>query len=330
MKNVDANNPISFFSQKDNEHKRFHLSIFLLVLVSLIVDIDWLISDYFPTSLDSMVDKDVFRFVQGESLTRTIIWYTTILAMFCKVIPIFMTIKRSTKGKHLIRQIWSKTYAFFPPLSSSEMNWKALQERTIAIIWLEILCAITIVSLTIYAQVHLSWSPIFTSAATSLTPLINILFCKGISGMLFVLGLLQHTDLVAVFSECLCLKSIYVDYQNDDGSEGDEDEEHTRVLIDKPFLRFNGFLKVVDMIISIIALISLIQSKQLGGYDQPKDVRLVLGLIMVSLVLSSIYGFFLASIVFWLVYDIFDYFETFTQISSSHTSLFVSVWQIQF
>ena len=297
--NFDVKKTYPYFCQQGNDHKRFHLSVLLLVLVSLIVDIDWLISDYSPTPLDLMTNENMFRFEQGESLTRTIIWYTTILVMLCKVIPIFITIKRSTKGKRLIRQIWSKTYAFFPPLSSSGMNLRTLQVRTIAIIWLEIICAITVVSLAIYAQLHLSWSPIFTSAATSLTPLINILYCKGISGMLFVLGLLQHTDLVALFSECGCrLKSMYIDYQDDDRSD-DEEEERTKVLIDKPFLKFNGFLKVVDMIISIISWISLIQSKELGGYDQPKEVRLVLGLIMVSLILSSVYGFFLISIVFW-------------------------------
>lgn len=246
----------------------------------------------------------MFRFEQGESLTRIFTRYLTMVGIPFKVIPIFIQLNGSKNGKRLIHQLWKKMHAFFPPLPSSlaqENSLEVLQIRIIAIIWLEILCAIIIASLTIYAQVHLSWSPIFTTT-TLFTPLVNILYCKVISGIIYVIGLVQNTDLFAVLSECGCFKSMHYQYHQDDSSNNDgayEEGRLTKVLIDRPFLKFNGFLKIVDTIVSIIAWVSLFQSKQLGGLDQPKEVRLVLGFVILSLVLSSMYGFFLASVVVW-------------------------------
>lgn len=252
------------------------------------IDVDWLISDYFPHPLRLNTDEFLYSVNQKTSVVRSIIWYVTILGSFLRVMTLVAQLRKSTNGRNLVRRTWSRFFVFFPPISDFESEKVDLEGRVIAIIWFEALCALSIISLTIYAQMRLSWSPVFTKASP-FTPLINILYAKGVTGLLYVIGVLHHTDTFAVLSEFGCQR-----YASDERG-----ETRPKVLIDPGFLQFNGFLKMLDTIVSVLVCISLAMSKSLGGLDQPKEVRVTFGAMIVLISLSSIYGLMLAFIVFW-------------------------------
>ncbi len=256
--------------------------------MTVIIDIDWLISDYFPHPLKLNTDEFLYLVNEKTSVVRSIIWYVTIIGSFLRVMTLVAQLRKSTNGRNLVRRTWSRCFVFFPPISDFESEKVDLEGRVIAIILFEALCALSIISLTIYAQMHLSWSPVFTKASP-FTPLINILYAKGVTGLLYVIGVLHHTDAFAVLSESGCQR-----YASDE-----RDETRPKVLIDPGFLQFNGFLKLLDTIVSVLVCISLVMSKSLGGLDQPKEVRVTFGAMIVLISLSSLWCLMLAFIVLW-------------------------------
>ena len=234
-----------------------------------------------------------YNIIQEASITRIVVWYTTVAGIMLKIFSLIIHIRISGNGRSLLRRLWKKTYVFFPPISSQESEAVDLQGRVIGIIWLESICAFFTLSLAICVQMQLSWSPVFTTASP-FTPLINFMYGKGITGILYVLGMLHHTDVLAVLSEFGCTR--YCKKYKRFDSRG---KELPKVLVDTPFLKFNGFLKFVDIVVSALLWISLIMSTGLGGLDQPKEVRVVLGAMIVLTSLSSLHGLMLALIVLW-------------------------------
>jgi hypothetical protein len=268
------------------------VTVFIMTLVTIAVDVNWMISDYFPQRLDSIQDEMAFTVEQGEYVIREFAWYIIMIGIAFKIIPLFILIRISGNGRQLLHQLWKKTFVFFPPMSSHERDGVDLEGRVVAIIWLEALCALFTISLTIYVQMRLSWSPVFTTASP-FTPLINIMYAKGITAILYVLGILHNANLFAVISEFGCMQSCYKQRLDSNG------ERLPRVFIDISFIKFNGFLKSVDLVVSVLLWISIVMSRGLGGLDQPKEVRVALGGIIILLSISSLYSYMLALIVLW-------------------------------
>ena len=249
-------------------------------------------SDYIPVSLQSYEQDGMppLQLIQDTTITRNIVWYLILIGMSLKMTSLVIQIRISNNGKHLMRRVWKSTFAFFPPISSQEKNGLDIEGRVVAIIWLETACAIGIFSLSVYSQRQLSWSPIFLRASP-FTPLVNIMYAKAITGVIYIIGLLHHTNIYSILLECRCSRCCH--------SSNSNDVNQRKVLIDTSFLQFNGVLKFVDIVISVFLWYSIIVSSNFGGVNDPKEVQITSGLLKLFTVFSSIYGTMLALIVTW-------------------------------
>jgi len=270
---------IQLFKYQNWVEQHVFVMLSIVTLITIIDDFDWLISDYVPKSLDSNQDDFSFIVEQETSLMRSIVWYLTIVGIALRFIMVVAIIRTSKHGHRLSKRVWKNIYVYFPPFSALETGNVDLEGRVFAIIWFESICAFLTIAITIYTHMYLNWSPIFTTALP-LTPLVNMLYTKGITGLMYVIGILHH---FASFSRPPCLYKI----------------RPTLSQIDASFIQFNGVLKIIDTIVSVLVWISLVMSKDVRRFDQPKEVRVTFGVIVILVSLSSIYGLMLALVVYW-------------------------------
>ena len=91
----------------------------ILILISIVIDIDWLISIYVPDSLNSNEDEMAYKINQEAYIIRTIVWYITVVGIALKLVSLIIHIRISGNGRNLLRRLWKKTFVFFPPISYS-------------------------------------------------------------------------------------------------------------------------------------------------------------------------------------------------------------------
>ena len=265
------------------------------------LDVDWLISDYYPVTLGVIEDQFIYNTQQSAIFSRNFAWYMIMMNIFLKTISLAILILDSKVGNQMINEAWDKLHLFFPPTSTKiPENLNVIMEsRIIAIGWVELISSLLIIILATYANLRLSWAPQFQSRPV-LTTLPNILYLKGISGTLLVMALMRNCNKRAIFG-CLVSSS----------SKPDSPSSHNRkVLIDRSFLRFNGTFKCFTTVIGICTWYSLLTVWSLGGGDIPKEVRIVLGMLATSMVLTDVLALALFVTVFCYAYNMSDLHTT--------------------
>jgi hypothetical protein len=175
------------------------------------LDVDWLISDYYPVTLGVIEDQFIYNIQQSAIFSRNFAWYMIMMNIFLKTISLAILILDSKVGNQMINEAWDKLHLFFPPTSTKiPENLNVIMEsRIIAIGWVELISSLLIIILATYANLRLSWAPQFQSRPV-LTTLPNILYLKGISGTLLVMALMRNCNKRAIFG-CLVSSSFKPD-----------------------------------------------------------------------------------------------------------------------
>jgi len=224
-------------------------------------------------AIDTHEDQFIYDTNQRSSLSRNIAWYLVIIGIVLKIVILVTLLRSSTIGSEILATTWKKVHVFFPPTSTKPPeNTKAvIESRIIAIVWVEFICSSCLLFLAFYSQMRLSWAPQFFTTSSFMT-MPNVLYAKGISGIILVLGILRN-------SRFGCLPS---------SSSGSSNAHSSKVLVNRTFLRFNGTLKTINVAIGILVWIRISSAWSLGGGDIPKEVRIVLGGLTALMVLTDI------------------------------------------
>lgn len=279
-----------FVRKEEPESKIVYQCLLSVNIFSIGLDIDWLISDYFPSSLDINQDQAMYNYKNDASFSRTIAWYLIIINTVLKIAPLIILLQKSDMGSKMLSTSWAKLHLFFPPVSKRlpQDTKAAIQSRIIAIIWTEFISSLLILFFTIYAKLRLSWAPQLQPNAImwDTVTLFNSLYAKGICGLLFVMAITKNCSKRAILSEFGCVRPSITN------------DTH-KVLIDSSFFKFNGTFKIFNTILGSLTWYSLLSAWNLGGREIPKEVRLVLGFLTTSMVLTDVLAASICITVAW-------------------------------
>ncbi len=251
-----------------------------LQALSLGIDIDWLISDYYPVPLNANADTFIYSIQQEAILSRDFAWLTMMMNILLKTLSFVVLLFDSNIGSQMLSTAWKQIQLFLPPTSTSNVPLNveelkaAMESRIIAIVWVEMISTALIIILAIYANLRLSWDPLFQSKLALVT-VQNTLYLKGVMGILLVMALLKN-----------CNKSYLLSgfWSFDLNSRS---PRNYKVKIDGIFLRFNGTLKFISTVIGILTLCSIIHAWAFQTIKTPKEVRVVLGIMVTSLIMTD-------------------------------------------
>lgn len=241
--------------------------ILCLHLFSIALDIDWLVSDYYPQPMNA---SQVQLWYQNEySTVRDAARYLLFIVILTKVAVFFSLLSSSTVGTQMLLTAWSKVKAFLPVATAGMSNEEIkdmLNLRVLSLIWLELLGSTMMLILGIYAQAKLPWAPQFLLAPT-LASFLYLLYAKAASGVIVVAAILRNCTWLGVASA--------------------KDATKLKVLINRSFLRFNGTLKFVETCLGILLWINLAYAWNLEGTATPKEVNIILIGISITMVLTE-------------------------------------------
>jgi hypothetical protein len=250
------------------------------------MDFDWLSSCYDIASLDGTADYNnkTYNYAtslgcMGLSLVGKISWWAILLNIPIKAVMMFMTVRRSKSGQGLLWAIWKRLNFFFPPCTTRNPKdvSGAIQTRVIAIEWMELVCSISMLLLTVYVYIQLAWSVLFTYPAP-LIPLKVIMLIKGLVGLLVYASCMKNTNLLAFFSEFGCRPSCK-NIRDGKTTDGTSVGTQRKVNVDGDFLCFNTFTKVLDLMVGVVLWVQVIWViSHMGVWkSEPKAIRVVLG-----------------------------------------------------
>ncbi len=264
------------------------------------IDIDWIISDYYPLTIVPNEEQFIYNTRQTFLLSRSIAWYMILFGIVAKCITMVSLLWNSSNGRSILKNTWGIWNVFLPPITTAipDEIERVIDSRVIAVVWLEIICCLSILLLTLYAQMRLSWAPQFTTSFL-FTSMIQIMYAKSIGGFLYVLAILRSTTVSSLCSALGCCHNIKEDEDDDSPNSYTQQGYRQKVLVDTSFIRFNGGVKALNLIIGIFLWISLISALKLGGGETPKEVVVVTGILAVTLIITDILCVILGLVIVW-------------------------------
>jgi hypothetical protein len=267
------------------------------------MDFDWLSSCYDIAPLDGSADyiNEAYNYATSMGcielpMIGRIAWWAILINIPVKAVMIFMAVRKAKSGQGLLWAIWKRLNFFCPPCTTRNPKdvSSAIQTRVIAIEWIELICSMSMLFLTLYAYVQLGWSVHFTYPAP-LIPLKAIMLIKGVFGLLVYASCIKNTNFIAFLSEFGCRPSCknVRDRKNVDGTTSNSQQ---KVNVDGDFLCFNTFTKVLDLMVGVVVWVEVIWViSHMGVWkSEPKPIRVVLGTVIVLQVITDVLVIILA------------------------------------
>jgi hypothetical protein len=299
------------FVQKQREQPRFfYVLVCVMVLVSLYSDLDWLSAS--GTSQPApLTEQDVASSLGLSEMSPlgNMVWFIIMANCVVKLYLIFNTTRLTDVGRDQIQAaLWKRALYFCPPLSLqppsslSELH-STVQTRIIAIQWLQLVCSVGMLVLTLVVYIQMGWSPHFNINAP-FWPLKVTLLLKGCSGLVVFLGILRNThfsDFIAEFGCRACRKNVRTQQQPQESIIGQKnDNQGERVKINGDFICFNLVVKGLDFFIGILVWMGLLYILQLGGKSsQPKSVSTILGWVVAFQLVTDVWVMVLGFFIHW-------------------------------
>lgn len=274
-----------------NQSTIFFLSLICLNLLSVFFDIEWLMSEYYPSQLTASKDDMIYRHEQEQSIHRITAWYCIVIGIPFKIMSLHSLTGYSESGIKFRRLLWSKVHSFLPPTTTELPNnlHSSIKSRVSAIIWLEMVCAVLNFVLYAFVEMRLSWSSHFTVPSPVIS-LKQLILAKGASGLLLVIATMRKLPVIDFLAEFGCLNPDNLVFQK---------RPNQSFSIDSPFICFNGCIKGIDFSIGVLMWISLLWTRRIGIQEAPKEVRAVFMTLAILLSISVILCMVLDITVCW-------------------------------
>ena len=232
------------------------------------------------------------RFLKSSFVTRNFTWYCVLVTFILKIISFFDLALHSRSGRILLERLWSKLQYFIPPIffqvpepTKLVLN---LENRIIALSWLQFISSMTLFILVVIIHFKLRWS-VHLNTVEFLLPMNLLLLIKSFTGFILVISVLHDSYLPGVFAEFGCShhcthfckisrRTLHVT----------DVSRSTKLRVDKKMLKINFCLKFIDLLLSVPLWQTLIWAHRLGGRFKPKEVRVLLGITSIILLLIDL------------------------------------------
>jgi len=280
------------------DRSQYH-SILLIVVVaiSLCIDVDWMSYKYFPTALDEESSL-AYRIQQETSLVWIISWYSLLINSFLKGICLNVYLKSSNHGRNIKKMLWERGGKCFIPSRIPEDLGAAVRDKAIALSWIEIVCSLLYFSYFFVIEFDVVSSTLFRDFPNQILSLQGSLLVKAASGFIVFLSLAHHIrvrDFVGLFwcnSVCPALDDSHSSTSRGPGRILSRMEKSFRCII---------FVKALDFTAGVILWTSLVSVHRQTGFDAPKDVTTLLGMIFATQMFTSTIAPIQGAVVFWYI-----------------------------
>ena len=247
--------------------------------IAIILDVDWLISNYFVESLGKNDDFE-YKLTQQTSFVWQMAWWAVAINLFVYIMAI---------NDYL--NVWSHLRGYF--VSSMKDVSKSVSQKVILVTWIELICSLLdlfyfflIQSGTISGRMN-----VFSDAPVQIISVKSTLLFKGTSGIIVFLSLVHHIKIRDLCGQCRCSYICVVDSR--------ETRRNQKKIVSslKRSLNCIAFAKAVDFLLGVMLWISLVNAQSSIHYDAPKDVKVVLILMIVTNSLTSLTPLLVGSII---------------------------------
>eukprot|EP00985_Skeletonema_marinoi_P003448 scaffold1487_cov130-Skeletonema_marinoi.AAC.2 len=270
---------VSWQDQKD-KGKTHIASLVAIVGITIIFDIDWLISNYFVESLGGENDAFEFKLTQRTSFVWQMAWWAEAINVFVKIISI---------NDYL--NVWSLLRGYF--MSSKTDVSKSVSQKVILVTWVELLSSLIlfVYFFLIQFDVVSGRMNVFNEAPVQILSVQATLLFKGTSGIVVFLSLVHHIKIRDLCGQCGCSYFCVVDSR--------ESRRNRKKIVSslKRSLNCITFAKAVDFVFGVMLWISLVNARSSILHDAPKDVKAVLILMIMTNSFTSLTPVLVGSIV---------------------------------
>lgn len=271
---------IKSVSWQQRKGKTRVLSLVTIVVITIIVDVDWLMSsNYFSVSLGEN-DELEFKVTQERLFVWQMAWWSVAINIFVKIMSIsdFFEVGSVLRG-------------FILP--NKKRSAALVSQKVILMTWVELLSSLFlfIYFFLIQFDVVSGRENVFDEAPVQMISVQSTLLFKGASGIFVFLSLVHHIkirDLCGLGSSCCC----------------EADTRQTRrsrkkvASSLKRSLKCITFTKAFDFIASVMLWISLVfAQRNIHHYDAPKDVKAMLVLMISTNSFTSLTPILVGSII---------------------------------
>ena len=262
------------------DQKTHIVSLVAIVGITIIFDIDWLISNYFVESLGGENDAFEFKLTQRTSFVWQMAWWAEAINVFVKIISI---------NDYL--NVWSLLRGYF--MSSKTDVSKSVSQKVILVTWVELLSSLIlfVYFFLIQFDVVSGRMNVFNEAPVQILSVQATLLFKGTSGIVVFLSLVHHIKIRDLCGQCGCSYFCVVDSR--------ESRRNRKKIVSslKRSLNCITFAKAVDFVFGVMLWISLVNAQSSILHDAPKDVKAVLILMIMTNSFTSLTPLLVGSII---------------------------------
>jgi hypothetical protein len=268
------------------ESKRQSIALLVLVLLSICVDLDWILSTYAPEQLGEY--SITYRIEQQESILQAITWYGVVTNLLMKLICLNFSLRSSRRGMFVRSTIWQRVQIFCIYEPEDDIN-EATRSKIIAIVWTEMFAlASCFVSFFVIDSKGGS-SALWQDGPRQLLSLQATLLYKGVTGVLFFLALLHHISLRDLLPGACCHTQ-----------ETPADRGRRRITSTlRSSKKCIEVTKMTDFAIGVVLWVNLVHAHKDFTRDAPKDSIVLYALLSVTQVMSLIISPCLCAVVAW-------------------------------
>ena len=254
------------------------VSLVAIVFITIIFDIDWLISNYFVESLGG--DDFEYKLTQQTSFVWQMAWWAVAINLFVYLMAI---------ADYL--NVWSLLRGYF--VSKQKDIPKSVSQKVILVTWVELLSSLLILIyfFLIQSGAISGRMNIFNEATVQILSVQSTLLFKGTSGVIVFLSLVHHIKIRDLCGQCGCSYFCVVDSR--------ETRRNQKKIVSslKRSLNCIAVAKGVDVVLGVLLWISLVNAQSSVHYDAPKDVKVLLILMIVTNTFTSLTPLLVGSII---------------------------------
>ena len=243
--------------------KEHIVSLIVIVALTIVFDIDWLISSYFVQSLGEIDDFE-FKLMQRTSFVWQMAWWAVASNVLLKIVA----------TNHYLN-VWSLLRGYFIP--DRRHVPKSVSQKVIIVVWIDLLSSILLIMYFFLIQFDVvsGRMNVFTEAPVQLLSIQATLLFKITSGTISFLSLVNHIKI-----RDLCKQSSQ--------SQREARKNNKKIVSSvKRSLSCLAATKGADFLFIVMLWISLGNALPNIQHESPKDIKIILILITVTNSLTS-------------------------------------------
>jgi len=269
------------------------IALIIIVIMSVCVDIDWLSYKYYPAPLNGE-DELAYRLKQETSLVYIAVWYALLINIFLKLLCLNEALKTNKHGRIIRQQLLGR----FGRCCISNIIPKtlsaAVKDKVVVLTWIEFICSLLCFACFFVIEFDTVSSSLFWNVSGQLFSLQATLLYKGLSGGFALLSFAHHIrmrDAVAILACPSICPGLMDNHRSNRETFSSVGKSSCCIIMTKLF----------DLAFSVLLWMALVSVHNKMGFDAPKDVNVFLGIVLGTLIFTSIISPILILVMFFYI-----------------------------